>query len=609
MKHKGISTYININTMICIRDKLQTIFKNAITHIGHSLDNVSIGQPSMKFKQYSTSVAFMLKKQANLPPKEIADKLVLVIKDIMIGKLDVLKNGKIVIYINKIWMKEQASLLLKNGVVLNVQSDEKTIVDFSSPNIAKDMHVGHLRSTIIGDSICNLYDLVGMENQRISHIGDFGLPFGMLIAHCLDSWPCDLDGLAHDLNSSPSDLNGLVNMQDYKLDIKNLQNFYKTAKKRFDQEDDFKKRAYHNVTQLQQKKEPITSVWKKICAISRQNYQGVYDMLNIRLTEKGESFYGDIIPIVLQEIKDKGLLLVEEGRHVVYTENKERFMTVVKSDGGYTYETTDLAALYYRLIIEKVDRIIYVVDSGQSLHFETLITMARDLGWLTTQNVQHVKFGVVLGPDGKKFKTRSGDTVKLSDLLNQSVEKAKEILTDTKNDKEISKEVLKHKEESFLKKDKIAKTVGISAVKYADLSADRTKDYSFSFNRMLNFKGNTAVYLLYNYTRICSIIKRSKVKDLTSDFDLKDEDLVLHVLRFPDIILNTLESLKFHDLCKYLYELSSLFSTFITNNRCLEIDNGVVISANKDRILLCELTRKVMAKGFSVLGIVPLEQM
>lgn len=464
---------------------------------------------------------------------------------------------------------------------------QKILVDFSSPNIAKDMHVGHLRSTIIGDSTCKLYEFQGHEVHRINHIGDFGLQFGMIIEHLLEKY--------HDYSNC-------------NLSIADLQKFYAESKKRFDTDEIFKSNAYQKVIQLQSGDTNIASAWNFIKDISRQAYNEIYDRLNINLIECGESFYQDKIPSLIDELETNGMLITENGRKIINVPNYELPLTVIKSDGGFTYDTTDLAAIRYRLVNLNMDKIIYVVDNGQGLHFELIFKVAELMGWKkNNQELRHVGFGLVTGPDGKKFKSRSGDTVKLIDLLDESLIEARKVFEKQRTDFGDDEKQL------------IIKNVAYGSIKYADLASIRTNDYKFSFDKMLSLKGNTGAYQLYEYVRICAILRNAgdyvnKIDTETfKTFNISQNEefnVCKLILRFPEIIERISDELMFHTLCSYLYELTNVFSVFHKKCRCLQFnENKEIVSADYNRLLICIATKKILENCFCILGINKLERM
>lgn len=483
--------------------------------------------------------------------------------------------------------------ILVNGVRPPVVEKKRVVVDFSSPNIAKEMHVGHLRSTIIGESICRMLEFCGHDVLRLNHVGDWGTQFGMLITHLQDNFP------------------------DYETSIpaiSDLQEFYKASKARFDEEEEFKKRAYEAVVALQSRQPSVYDGWKKICDISRKEFQAIYDRLGISIIERGESFYHSMMPEVVEQLDNYGLLTLEEGRKLFFLKDMSNPpLTIVKSDGGYTYDTSDLAAIRHRIQEEKAQWIIYVVDRGQSSHFQCIFEAARMAGYLDDHKVRvnHVEFGLVLGEDKKKFKTRSGDTVQLATLLDMGLEKSMAHLKGKERDKELTIEELRLAQES----------VAYSCIKYADLCHDRRKDYVFSFDKMLEDRGNTAVYLLYMLTRIRSIIRSSKLTPEHLDSAIKNISIVLEadaevslgmsLLRFPEVIHRAVDSLLLHQVCEYLYDLSCSFSTFYDKCYCMRIDKATdeVLEINMNRIMLCEATARVFETGFHILGIIPVSRM
>ena len=422
---------------------------------------------------------------------------------------------------------------------------------------------------------------------RLNHLGDWGTQFGMLITHMKDFCPQVLKGKE-------------------KTDLESLMKWYKAAKKRFDEDPDFKNRAQKEVVQLQSGEKEALHAWQLICDVSRKGFQEIYDLMHVRLVERGESFYNPYLKEVVEEFSRKGLITLSDGAKCVYLEgfkNREGEplpLMIQKSDGGYNYDTTDLAALRHRIQVEKADRIIYVVDVGQSLHFQMLFAAAEKVGWLDPAKVQvdHVGFGLVLGPDGKKFKTRSGETEKLIDLLTEAVDKAREILQErlpNGNPHEIAH---------------LSHVLGIGAVKYADLSSLRTKDYTFSYDRMLRFEGNTAVFLLYAYVRINGI-KRKTGADMKSVLahskiavhHPSEVSLGIHLRRFGEVIDMMSRDLLPNRLTDYLYELAEKFNGFFRDCR-------VEGSAEEEsRLVLCELTARILKQGLEILGLETVDRM
>ncbi|XP_077613475.1 arginine--tRNA ligase, cytoplasmic isoform X2 [Crocuta crocuta] len=588
--------------MININSRLQEVFGCAIKAAYPDLENPPlIVTPSQqpKFGDYqcnsAMSISQMLKtKEQKVNPREIAENITKHLPDNeCVEKVEIAGPGFINVHLRKDFVSQQLTNLLVNGVQLPpLGENKKVIVDFSSPNIAKEMHVGHLRSTIIGESMSRLFEFAGYDVLRLNHVGDWGTQFGMLIAHLQDKFP-------DYLTVSPP--------------IGDLQAFYKESKKRFDTEEEFKKRAYQCVVLLQSKNPDITKAWKLICDVSRQEFNKIYDALDISLIERGESFYQDRMNDIVKEFEDRGFVQVDDGRKIVFVPGCSVPLTIVKSDGGYTYDTSDLAAIKQRLFEEKADMIIYVVDSGQSVHFQTVFGAAQMIGWYDPKvtRVFHAGFGVVLGEDKKKFKTRSGETVRLIDLLEEGLKRSMDKLKEKERDKVLTAEELKAAQTS----------VAYGCIKYADLSHNRLNDYIFSFDKMLDDRGNTAAYLLYAFTRIRSIARLANIDEEMLQKAAQETKIILDhekewklgrcILRFPEILQKILDDLLLHTLCDYIYELATVFTEFYDSCYCVEKDRqtGQVLKVNMWRMLLCEAVAAVMAKAFDILGIKPVQRM
>ncbi|XP_035287606.1 arginine--tRNA ligase, cytoplasmic isoform X1 [Anguilla anguilla] len=589
-------------TMININQRLQGVFGDAIRAAFPDVENppltISPNQQA-KFGDYQCNSAMGMAQimKANglkVSPREIAEKIVQNIPDNdLIEKTEIAGPGFINVHLKKAFVSKLLTNLLVNGVQPPpLESKKRVVVDFSSPNIAKEMHVGHLRSTIIGESMCRLFEFLGYDVLRLNHVGDWGTQFGMLIAHLQDKFP-------DYLTESPP--------------ISDLQGFYKESKKRFDEEEEFKKRAYQCVVRLQSKEPDFIKAWNLICDVSRKEFQRVYDCLDIRIVERGESYYQNMMTAVVKEFEEKGLVKLEEGRKLVFVPGQSIPLTVVKSDGGYTYDTSDLAALRQRLFEEKADIIVYVTDSGQATHFQVVFAAGQMIGWYDPKvtRVEHAGFGVVLGEDKKKFKTRSGDTVRLMDLLEEGLKRSMDKLKEKERDKVLTPEELT----------KAQRAVAFGCIKYADLSHNRNNDYVFSFDKMLDDRGNTAAYLLYAYTRIRSITrlasldeaelrKAAETTEVLLDHE-KEWKLGKCILRFPEILHKILEDLLLHTLCDYLYELATTFTEFYDSCYCVEKDRqtGEVVKINVWRLLLCDATAAIMARGFDILGLTPVQRM
>ncbi|MGC5054727.1 arginine--tRNA ligase [Micromonospora sp. DT48] len=466
------------------------------------------------------------------------------------------------------------------GVPL-VASPDTVVIDYSAPNVAKEMHVGHLRSTVIGDAAVRVLDWLGHRVIKANHLGDWGTPFGMLIEHLLDIGESEA---AHELS------------------LGDLNSFYKAARVKFDADDAFKERARRRVVALQGGDKLTLRLWHLLVDASEKYFMAVYDRLDVCLTEKdffGESFYNDMLQPVVSELDRLGLLRESEGAKVVFPagftnrEGEPLPLIVQKRDGGFGYGATDLAAIRYRTQELEATRLLYVVGLPQRQHFEMVYEVAREAGWLRPPaRAQHVGFGSVLGPDGKMFRTRAGDTVKLVDLIDEAVARAAALVKEKNPDLDEAERA------------EVARMVGIGALKYADLSNDRNKDYVFDWKRMLSFEGNTAPYLQYARARILSIFRRGGVtpaRDLATITvsEPAERALAIELLAFEDVVTGVAESLDFHRLAVYLYGLATAFTAFYERCPVLRAEGEV----RENRLALCDLTARVLARGLGLLGI------
>eukprot|EP00745_Piridium_sociabile_P041254 TRINITY_DN81293_c0_g1_i2.p1 TRINITY_DN81293_c0_g1~~TRINITY_DN81293_c0_g1_i2.p1 ORF type:complete len:455 (-),score=36.45 TRINITY_DN81293_c0_g1_i2:115-1479(-) len=454
------------------------------------------------------------------------------------------------------------------------------------------MHVGHLRSTIIGESICRFLEFVGHTVMRVNHVGDWGTQFGMLIQHIDESG---------------------VDLVNRCLELSDLDALYKASKRRFDDEEDFKKRSTQRVVQLQAGDEKTRKIWEKLCEISRYEFQKIYDRLQVTIDCYAESFYNSRIPGTVDELLTQGVAKIHQGARMIFTKSgSEAPLIAMKSDGGYGYDSTDLASIKYRLCEVKADRIVYVTDMGQSDHFLKLFEVAEIAGWHVPgkTRLDHIGFGVVQGEDGKKFKTRSGKAVKLVALLDEARDRALAEVLSRAADRDETKDDSDRPSDS-----QAAEKIGYSAVKYFDLKQHRVSPYQFSFDRMLDNKGNTAVYMMYMYARICQIMRKAKeqsgvsVEFLTSDsLSLEDchpseRELAKALLRFPDIVDSVVEECLPHKMAEFMYDIATKFSDFY--KECKVVGS----STEASRLLLCEVTRRVLDKSFYLLGIQPLQRL
>ncbi|MBD2231612.1 arginine--tRNA ligase [Phormidium tenue] len=558
-------------------------------------DPMLVATSNPKFGDYQANLAMSLAKPLKGNPRAIAAQIVeqLDISDLC-EPPEIAGPGFINLRFKTAYLEDQLRAMQADPRlgVEPVKTPQKVIVDFSSPNIAKEMHVGHLRSTIIGDSIARVQEFMGNDVLRLNHVGDWGTQFGMLITHLKEACPEALEA-------------------DSKVDIGDLVAFYKQAKKRFDDDDNFRTRSREAVVGLQAGDAIATKAWQTLCNQSRHEFQKLYDRLDIQIQERGESFYNPLLADVVKDLASLGLLVEDQGAKVVFADgftNKDGDplpLIIQKTDGGYNYATTDLAAIRYRTQQDGAERVLYVVDAGQGSHFAQVFQVAAKAGWIPDGvELTHVPFGVVQGEDGKKFKTRSGDTVKLKDLLDEAVSRAR-----TDLESRIQAEERQETEE-FIQD--VAEAVGLGAVKYADLSQNRTSNYIFSFDKMLALAGNTAPYMLYAYVRVQGISRKGDI-----DFDhlpaearihLEDDSefaLARHLLQLDEVLEEVAQDLYPSRLCQYLFELSQKFNQFY--DRCSVLQAAE--PQRTSRLLLCDLTAKTLNLGLSLLGIRVLERM
>ena len=552
--------------MTSINEQLTKKFQEAlVTSFGEdfqAIDPQVTTARDLRHGDYQANIALPLAKKLGKNPREIAQTIISNLAVDTICETPTIGGpGFINLKLKPNYLENKLkSLYQEQGLgIEKIPDSTQVIVDFSSPNIAKEMHVGHLRSTIIGDCIARTLEFLGYDVLRLNHVGDWGTQFGMLITYLKEVYP---DALT----------------QADALEIGDLVNFYKQAKKRYDEDTEF---------------------------------QQIYDRLDVKLTERGESFYNPYLDDVITALDAEGILKKDQGAQCVFLEgftNKSGDplpLIVQKSDGGYNYATTDLAALRYRIKEDQAKRIIYVTDAGQSNHFAQVFQVANKANFLPdTVEVTHVPFGLVKGEDGKKLKTRSGETIKLKDLLNEAINYARKDLENRLQSEE------RKESEDFI--NNVAQTVGISAVKYADLSQNRSSDYIFSYDKMLALQGNTAPYMLYAYARIQSISREGNIdyENLGENIQIilkEDTEMELgkYLLQLSETIKEVEKTLLPNRLCDYLYELSKKFNRFYENCPVLKSEEPTKTS----RLLLCDLTAKTLKLGLSLLGISVLERM
>ena len=536
---------------------------------------------------FASNIAMMLAKPAGMKPRDLAEKIIAALPaDENVTKAEIAGPGFLNFFQNTQALASRLDAALADAQVgvRKAGPVQRTVVDLSAPNLAKEMHVGHLRSTIIGDGVARVLEFLGDTVIRQNHVGDWGTQFGMLMAYLQE-------------NPITSD------------ELSDLENFYRAAKQRFDESEEFADRARGLVVKLQAGDPECLALWTKFKDISLSHCQKTYELLNVKLTMAdvmGESAYNDDLANVVADLKAKGLLVEDQGAQCVFLEEFKNSegeplpVIVQKADGGYLYATTDLAAVRYRSNVLNADRALYFVDQRQALHFNQVFEVARRAGFVGhPMQMEHMGFGTMNGADGRPFKTRDGGTVKLIDLLTEAKERAYALVKE--KNPTLADEDLRH----------IGEVVGIGAVKYADLSKHRTSDYSFNFELMLNFEGNTAPYLLYAYTRVAGVFRK-----LGKGFDevegkivlqaAHEQDLAARLAQFGETLNSVAEKGTPHVLCSYLYDLAGLFSSFYENCPILAADTP---EQQQSRLRLAALTGRTLKQGLELLGLETLERM
>ncbi|KAG5185943.1 Arginyl-tRNA synthetase [Tribonema minus] len=559
-----------------------------------------------EFGDYQCNAAMALAKPLNAKPRDIAQQLIdaLEVADLC-DPPDIAGPGFINLRLKPEYIQSRITAMLEDEsrlAIAKTTAPQRIVVDFSSPNIAKEMHVGHLRSTIIGDTLCRVLEFQGHDVLRLNHVGDWGTQFGMLITYLKEEVPqalADGDG-------------GEGSITAGEVDIGDLVEFYKKAKERFDGDASFKERSRAEVVRLQAGDPDVLRAWRLLCDLSRREFQVIYDILGVKLEERGESFYNSMLGGVIEELREGGLLQESEGAQVVFIEGAKnrddsaQALIVQKTDGGYMYSTTDLAAVKQRATQERADRVLYVTDSGQASHFDQVFQVARRSGLAPPSlQLQHVPFGLVQGEDGKKFKTRSGDTVKLKDLLDEAVRIAAEDM-----EKRLAEEGRGMGEEERA----VARKVGLGAVKYADLSMNRESNYRFSYAKMLSLQGNTAPYMMYAYARIQGIRRRATTSTPISTSDPPrivlehpaELTLARTLLRLPEVLTELERDLYPNRLCEYLFDLSQRFNQFYEG---CPVNAAATDELRASRVALCSVTAATIKLSLGLLGIDVVEKL
>ncbi|WP_207063978.1 arginine--tRNA ligase [Motiliproteus sp. SC1-56] len=576
-----------------IREFLSGRVRAAMTAAGLPEELPPMVAPSKgpQFGDYQANCAMGAAKRLKANPRELAAKIVDALElGGVAEKLEIAGPGFINIHLDPTWLGRQVeeTVVAASGLLDPAPEKQTVVVDYSSPNLAKEMHVGHLRSTIIGDALARVLEAQEHDVIRQNHVGDWGTQFGMLITH---------------LEDRREETDAAVALSD-------LEQFYRESKQRFDEEEGFADRARANVVKLQSGDPHCTALWQQFIDISVAHSEEIYQKLNVTLSHKdikAESAYNEDLPGIVESLQQQDLAVEDLGAQAVFLDelaDKKGNVTpiiVQKSGGGYLYATTDLAAVRHRCHDLHADRVLYFIDARQSLHMKQVFALSRRAGFATEHcSLEHHPFGTMMGEDGKPFKTRSGGTVKLSELLDEAVERAARLLQEKGSDLSADKQA------------EVARKIGIGAVKYADLAKTRTNDYIFSWEAMLSFEGNTAPYLQYAYTRIQSIFAKAGVDptELAGDIRLEAEQekaLALKLLQFNETVDLVAAEAYPHLLCNYLYELASLYMKFY--EACPILRSDVEPLQRESRLLLCQAVARTLAQGLDLLGIEVMERM
>ncbi len=543
----------------------------------------------VQFGDYQANGMMAVAKKLGQAPRQLAEQVIQHLDLTGIAsKVEIAGPGFINIFLDREWLAVQTAQALQlPRLGVSAVAPQTIVVDYSAPNVAKQMHVGHVRSTIIGDAAVRTLEFLGHNVIRANHVGDWGTQFGMLIAY----------------------LEKQQNEHHEEIALADLEAFYREAKVTYDADEAFAERARNYVVKLQGGDEYCRSMWKKLVDITMSQNQLVYDRLNVTLTRKdvmGESLYNDMLPGIVADLREKGLAVTSEGATVVFLDefkNKEgepMGVIIQKKDGGYLYTTTDIACAKYRFETLHADRVLYYIDSRQHQHLQQAWTIVRKAGYVPESvPLEHHAFGMMLGKDGRPFKTRSGGTIRLADLLDEAVERAHTLVSE--KNPEMSAQELKD----------LSEVVGIGAVKYADLSKSRTTDYIFDWDNMLAFEGNTAPYMQYAYTRVLSVFRKAGIDadSLSGDIVLTEEreaQLATRLLQFEEVITQVARDGTPHVMCAYLYELAGQFSGFYEHCPILSAEDETI---RQSRLQLAALTAKTLKQGLDTLGIKTVERM
>lgn len=548
----------------------------------------AVVQPASKpeFGDYQANGVMGAAKALKTNPRALAEQVIALL-DLqgIASKVEIAGPGFINIHLDPAFIAGRVEKALGDDNLGIAKAEARRVmVEYSSVNLAKEMHIGHLRGGIIGDALVRVNSFIGHDVTRQNHVGDWGTQFGMLVAYMVETQKAG----------------------DAAVELKDLDTFYKQSKKRFDEDEAFADLARDYVVKLQSGDAEVLALWQQFVKLSLTHCNAIYQKLGLLLDDgdvRGESFYNADLPVLVNELREKGLLTEDQGAQVVFLDefkNKEgepAAFIVQKQGGGYLYATTDLGAIRFRIGTLKLDRALYVVDSRQSLHFQQLFTTARKAGWLPEgADFEHIGHGTIMGPDGKPLKTRSGENIKLVELLDEAIERAYQLVSS------------KNAELPEAERRTIAQAVGIGALKYADLSKSRNTDYIFDWDAMLSFEGNTAPYLQYAYTRVQSVLRKADDFNPAANIviaEAAEKQLAVALTQFEDVVFTVADGSQPHHLCSYLYNVATLFSRFYEACPILKSEGEV----RQSRLQLAAATAKTLKTGLGLLGIAVLETM
>ncbi|WDI78701.1 arginine--tRNA ligase [Candidatus Purcelliella pentastirinorum] len=559
------------------------VIKAAIISGIDDINHISLRHSNKEiFGEYQISGIIRIANKLNKTPRFIAKNIVnnLNIKNILY-KIKIVQPGFINLFIHRLWLANQAELMF-NSINFDIKKQTDTvIIDYSSPNIAKEMHVGHLRSTILGDTTVRILKFLGYKVIKVNHIGDWGTQFGMLIAYL-------------ETNNIPF---------NNKITLKKLEKYYCLAKKEYKKNKDFEKKTKICVVKLQKKNIKYYSIWKKITKITINYNQNIYHLLNITLKKKnilGESFYNDKLSLVVNDLIKKNIAIKNNGSTIVLSQkfkdknNNDLGIVIKKKDGRYLYTTIDIACLKYRCNELKAKHIIYYVDSRQKQHFDQVYEISLRAGYIPKNiKIEYHFFGMILNKNNHPFKTRNGDNIKLLYLIHKVIKKTKKLI------------IKKNNKKSLKRIDHVANIIAVGAIKYYDLSKDRKINYVFNLDKMLSFEGNTALYIQYNYARIKSIINKSKKYKFNKKNNLiitngLEAKIIFKTLQFEEILVRSAKQGKYHILCEYLYNITNLFSKYYQRYPIIQMIKNEI---GQNRLKISILVSRIIKQSLNILGI------